>query len=247
MSRNSGGTWALVSGGSQGIGRATVDRLASEGIGGVVLDILEPSALPVNWSFYRVDFSSVDEILSTVAHLRTEDLNAGPPRLVVCAAGVNGSSPTAFDVDEFDWDRIIDINVKGVFFLAREAMAWMRDSGLGGRIISIASTLATASIRANPHYSISKAAVVQMTRVLALEGAVHGVQVNAISPGVVETAMTVPFRSDEAWTKERIPKIPAGRFALPEEIAEVICKIGLIETTYLTGQEIRVDGGFLLP
>lgn len=244
--------WAIVSGGSLGIGRATVERLAAEGLSGIVLDIAEPARLPDGWAYQRTDFSSVNDIVMSVSGLRRSRVRSTspisvPPRLVVCAAGVNSDSATAFDVRAADWDRIININLRGTFFLAREVMAWMRDAESGGRIITIASTLATASVRANPHYSISKAGVVQLTRVLALEGAVHGVQVNAISPGTVETGMTVPFRTDENWSKERLPKIPAKRFAMPEEIAEVICKIGLIETTYLTGEQILVDGGFLLP
>jgi NAD(P)-dependent dehydrogenase (short-subunit alcohol dehydrogenase family) len=235
---------AVVAGGSSGIGRATVALLARRGVRGTVLDRDPPShALPSDWAYVCLDLSDVAAIVRTV---RDVVLERGAPDLLVNAAGVNGTVPDAFTLDEHEWDRVHDVNLRGAFFLAREVMRTMRD-GTGGRIINVASQLGTAVIRPNPHYQIAKAGVIQMTRVLALEGAAHGVQVNVVSPGIVVTPMTERVMADGEWTEDRLARIPLGRFALPEEIAEVIVAVGLLHTPYMTGAEIVVDGGYLLP
>jgi len=235
---------AIVSGGSSGIGWATVARLAERGLVGVILDVIPPDALPPGWEHERVDLADAHAVQRSVSLLR-ERLPA--PRLLVSAAGLNGRASTAFDVDVEEWDRVLDVNLRGTFFLARDVLAWMRDGGRGGRIINVASQLASVVVPPNPHYQISKAGVLQLTRALALAGAPHDVQVNTVSPGIVSTPMTAQVRADAAWSADRLARIPAGRFAAPEEIAEVIAAIGLLETSYVTGTEIVVDGGYLLP
>jgi NAD(P)-dependent dehydrogenase (short-subunit alcohol dehydrogenase family) len=235
---------AIVSGGASGIGRATVALLAERGLRGVVLDVASPDTLPAGWEHAELDLADVPAVQRMVAQLR-ERLPA--PGLLVSAAGVNGRAPTAFDVDAEEWDRVLDVNLRGTFFLARDVLTWMRDGGRGGRILNVASQLASVVVEPNPHYQISKAGVLQMTRALALAGAAYDVQVNTISPGIVSTPMTEQVRTDATWTTDRLARIPAGRFAEPEEIAEVIAAVGLLETTYLTGTEIVVDGGYLLP
>jgi NAD(P)-dependent dehydrogenase (short-subunit alcohol dehydrogenase family) len=235
---------ALVSGGSSGIGRATVRLLAQRGLGGVVLDVSAPEELPQDWEHVALDLADVEALQDAVTGLRGR---LPAPRLLVNAAGVNGRAATPFEVDVEEWDRVLDVNLRGAFFLARDVLAWMRDEGQGGHIVNVASQLASVVVAPNPHYQISKAGVLQLTRALALAGAPHAVQVNTVSPGIVKTAMTERVMTDTDWTADRLARIPAGRFADPEEIAEVIVAIGLLGTSYLTGAEVVVDGGYLLP
>ena len=234
--------WAIVTGGASGIGRAVVQRLADHGMRGRVLDLAAPGDLPTGWDYAPLDIGDVTAVQRCTALLRASDQS---PRLLVNAAGVNGSAPSAFDVDGDEWDRVHAVNLRGMFFLARDVLDWMRQRD-GGMIINVASQLATAVVRPNPHYQIAKAGVLQLTRVLALEGAKDGICVNTVSPGIVATPMTDRVMQDPAWTADRLARIPVGRFALPEEIAEVIVAIGLLRTSYLTGAEVVVDGGYLL-
>jgi NAD(P)-dependent dehydrogenase (short-subunit alcohol dehydrogenase family) len=235
---------ALVSGGASGIGAATVRLLARRGLSGVTLDVREPDDLPPGWEHVSLDLSEVTGLQACVTALRGR---LPAPRLLVNAAGVNGRASSAFEVDVEEWDRVLDVNLRGTFFLARDVLAWMRDDARGGHIVNVASQLASVVVPPNPHYQISKAGVLQVTRALALAGAPHSVQVNTVSPGIVNTPMTEGVMSDASWTSDRLARIPAGRFAEPEEIAEVIVAVGLLETSYLTGTEIVVDGGYLLP
>ncbi len=241
-SRQPADGWALVAGGASGIGAATVRRLAGHGVHGVVLDRDPFPDDLAGWETHVVDLGDPQAIDDEIARLHDA---FSAPRLLVNAAGVNGSASSAYDVDSHEWDRVHAINLRGAFLLARDVLAWMRDDG-GGSIINVASQLATAVVRANPHYQVAKAGVLQVTRTLALEGAADGVSVNSVSPGIVTTPMTDRVMADPEWTRDRLARIPAGRFAHPEEVAEVIVAIGLLETSYLTGSEIVVDGGYLL-
>lgn len=235
---------AIVSGGSSGIGRATVDRLASLGMTGVVLDRASGPDLPDGWEHVTLDLTDVAAV-PTVVHALRERIPC--PHVVVAAAGANGTVPSAYDLTPEEWDRVIDINLRGTFFLTREIMRWQREAGRRGRIVTVASQLGTAVVRPNPHYQISKAGVIQLTRTLALEGAADGIVVNTVSPGIVVTPMTDRYVEDESWTRDRLGRIPLGRFAGPDEVAEVIVAIATLETDYMTGSEIVVDGGYLLP
>lgn len=236
--------WAIVSGGTSGIGRATVDRLAARGIHGVVLDRTTRGALPHGWEHVPLDLTNDTAIPAVIGQLRER---IPCPRILVTAAGANGSVPSIFDLTPPEWDRVIDTNLRGTFFLARDVMCWQKDEGENGRIVTVASQLATAVVRPNPHYQISKAGILQLTRVLALEGATCGIQVNAVSPGIVVTPMTERYVEDETWKHDRLGRIPLARFAEPDEIAEVIVAVAMLETSYMTGSEIVIDGGYLLP
>ena len=236
--------WAIVSGGTSGIGRATVDRLAARGVRGVVLDRTTRGVLPDGWEHVTLNLTDVTAITAVIDQLRGR---IPCPRILVTAAGANGSVSSIFDLTQPEWDRVIDTNLRGTFFLARDVMCWQKDEGKEGRIVTISSQLATAVVRPNPHYAISKAGILQLTRVLALEGATCGIRVNAVSPGIVVTPMTERYVQDETWKQDRLGRIPLARFAEPDEIAEVIVAVAMLETSYMTGSEIVIDGGYLLP
>lgn len=243
-SRNDERRYAIVSGGSSGIGRATVERLAALGMTGVVLDRTSVPDLPDGWEHVTLDLTDVATIPAVVLALRER---IPSPHVLVAAAGANGTVPSAYDLTPEEWDRVIDINLRGTFFLTREIMRWQREAGRRGRIVTVASQLGSVVVRPNPHYQISKAGVLQLTRTLALEGASDGIVVNAVSPGIVLTPMTERYVEDESWARDRLGRIPLGRFARPGEVAEVIVAIATLETDYMTGSEIVVDGGYLLP
>ena len=145
------------------------------------------------------------------------------------------------DMSDEDWDRIIHTNLSSVFYCCRAAIPHMV-SRQSGRIINISSMWGTSGASCEAAYSASKAGVDGLTKALAKELAPSGIPVNAVSFGVIDTAMNSQLSEDERLALEE--EIPMGRFASPEEAARLIYEIAL-SPTYLTGQIIRMDGGFL--
>jgi NAD(P)-dependent dehydrogenase (short-subunit alcohol dehydrogenase family) len=159
-------------------------------------------------------------------------------------AGVFVNAP-ALDLSEDDWDLMVDTNVKGAFFCARAAARAMR--ARGGRIVNISSALAGVAQEGYVCYGGTKAAVEQMTRVMALEWAGYGITVNAIAP----TTTATPERADRLSTPEAVrrarEKVPMGRYGQPEDLVGAAVYLASPASSFMTGQVLRIDGGFALP
>ena len=239
------GKVALVSGGSTGIGAAIVRRLAKEGahVGLGDIDqsagealVAEIAAAGGSAAFFALDVTQVDQWKAAV-----EALVASHNRLdiLVNNAGIYARTPLE-SIDEAEWAKLIDVNVKGVFLGAQAALPAMRQTG-GGSIINISST---AGLRGSvaTHYAASKGAVRLMSKSIASQCAGDGIRCNSVHPGPVDTAMghaAVPpdVRDD------RFNRIPLGRFARPEEIAGAVYFLASDDSTFVTGSELVVDGG----
>jgi 2-deoxy-D-gluconate 3-dehydrogenase len=148
------------------------------------------------------------------------------------------------DTEEDVWDRVIDTNLKGCYLCSRAAGRVMVEQGQGS-IINIASTMAFRALADRTAYSVSKAGVIMLTRVMARELGEHNVRVNAIAPGTVRTRMNEPWLDDPDATGAVLAKIPLGRIAEPEDLVGAALFLASDNARWITGNTIVVDGGFL--
>jgi NAD(P)-dependent dehydrogenase (short-subunit alcohol dehydrogenase family) len=164
--------------------------------------------------------------------------------ILINNAGVSGGS-RAVDLDEAEWDRVLDTNLKGVFLAAQAVAQGMRAAGKGGAIVNIASILGHRVAGSVSAYAASKAGVIQLTKALALEWAREGIRVNALCPGYIETDINRQFFASEAGL-QLIKRIPQRRLGKPEELDGALLLLASEAGSYMTGSTIEVDGGHLV-
>lgn len=182
--------------------------------------------------------------LSSIERAMADVLAAfGNLDVLVNNAGVPLTRP-AVDVTEAEWNAVIDVNLKGVFFMSQQMGRHRIAAGRGGAIVSIASTHGVIGIADRSIYGISKAGVSHMTRMLPIEWAAHGIRVNAVAPGTVETrSRAAVFAAHPQRRQFMIDRIPLRRFGTAEEMAGAVRYLASPEAAYITGQTILVDGG----
>lgn len=240
------GKCAIVTGASRGIGRATALRLAGEGARlvingtdeGRLVDLAESVREMGSEALVAVgDVSNAGTAQSAVA---IADREFGGADILVNNAGINLRAPSldmAFD----DWSRVLDINLNGTLHFCRALLPGMIERG-GGSIVNVSSTAAKRPHpNASPAYGASKAAVNYLTMHLAQEMAPHGIRVNAVCPGPVETDMS------RQWSAEYRAKVtnsvPLGRLGSPEDIAEIILFLASEQSGFVTGETVNANGG----
>jgi 3-oxoacyl-[acyl-carrier protein] reductase len=230
---------ALITGGARGIGRAIADRFVNEGASVVIADLDHiPGDDPMGCSKVHVDVADEASVKAMVAE--TLDLLGGIDILVHCA-GIH-KPLNLLETELADWQRILDINLTGTFLCNREAARVMVEQE-GGSIINIASVAAILPSVRTHAYATSKGGVVSFTRAIAGDLAVHGVRVNAIVPGPVETELMKANQPPEFHAKY-IARLPTGRYALPEEIAGTAVFLASEDAGNINGSMLTVDGGF---
>jgi 3-oxoacyl-[acyl-carrier protein] reductase len=244
------GKVALVTGAQQGIGRAIAvalardgadvgvnfldDASAAEGVAGEIRG-LGRRAVTVQGDVSRT--ASVESMVKTVVAA------LGPPDVLVNNAGVFPRA-SFLELQEREWDHVLGINLKGSFLCAQAVARALVAAGRPGAIVNISSS----AVRGDPrgvHYSSSKAGVVGLTRAMALALAPHRIRVNAIAPGLTDTAQP-RYGNTEEQIAERAREIPLGRIAQPEEIAKVAVFLASAEAGWITGELIHVNGGFYM-
>ena len=236
------GQAAIVTGAARGIGAATAARLAADGARVLLADKspeVMATAAALGAAGLTIDLAErgAGEALVKAA------LDAfGRLDILVNNAGIGGSKPLVESDDDLI-DRFIDINLKSVLRVTRAAIPHLARPG--GRIISLASTFGIAGYPGTTAYAVAKAGVAQMTRQLAGELGPEGILVNAVAPGVIETAMTTGHLGSDYYRKAVLEPTPLRRAGQPAEVAAVIAFLASADASYVSGQVIAIDGGWL--
>ncbi|UCH00307.1 MAG: glucose 1-dehydrogenase [Deltaproteobacteria bacterium] len=241
------GRVALVTGGSRGIGRASALGLARCGADVAVasrkLPNLEKVAEEIRGMGRRslavaAHVGRMDQVKNLVSKVEDE---FGRIDILVNNAAANPVMDDALDIEERAWDSIMNLNLKGLFFLSQAIARVMREKG-GGKIINITSVEGiTPGIL--PVYSISKAGVIMATKVMAKEWSKYNIRVNAIAPGLTKTRFSEALWNNPEILQDAISKTPMGRIADSEEMVGAIIYLASDVSSYVTGQVIAVDGG----
>ncbi len=242
------GKLVVITGGARGIGFAIAEKLAEEGARIIIADINRDQAEEAQAKLraagtechaYRVDVSKVDEIETFFTQLNTA---FGGIDILINNAGIQIRNPS-MDFLEKDWDLLMGINLKAVFFCSQQAARIMR--GKGGVIVNISSGTSTQTTPGRAPYVISKAGVNALTAVLAAEWAKENIRVNAVAPGWILTDMVKEgMRLGVVSNKQLMAAIPFKRLASTSEIADSVVYLASENSSYVTGQTLFVDGGW---
>jgi NAD(P)-dependent dehydrogenase (short-subunit alcohol dehydrogenase family) len=255
-----GGQTAIVTGAGRNIGRAIALELAGMGADVVVAEVDEASG---ERTAEEVRERGRRALALPTDVTRLADLQAMADRTVaewgridilVNNAGIHRSAYTA-DVTEDDWDRLLAVNAKGVFFASQAVLRHMVKARRGN-IISVASMAGKMGLKTSLVYGITKAAVISMTKSLAVAHAGDGIRANCVCPGIVETDMIFQIDREAGeklfglkpgeYLKQRVEQIPLGRIEAPEDVANVVGFLASGKSSYMTGQAINVTGGLVM-
>jgi 3-oxoacyl-[acyl-carrier protein] reductase len=250
------GQVAVITGGAQGIGRATALGLASNGAVPVIVDVAADAAVTTAAEVrerggqcltFEGDVSDLQRMEAVVAEVLA---SLGRIDILINNAGVN--SLHRVPIHEYtldDWHRIVQVDMTGLFVTSRAVIPAMLQ-GSGGRIVNVSSIAGLVPLRLQSAYVAAKAGVANLTRSMAAELGEHGIRVNAVAPGSTLTGPTEKlFYGDDAQSRDRaeslLAHIPLGRPGLPEEIANAILFLVAPESSYVTGAVLPVDGGWI--
>ncbi|MBN1979632.1 MAG: 2-dehydro-3-deoxy-D-gluconate 5-dehydrogenase KduD [Anaerolineae bacterium] len=243
------GKVALVTGAGRGLGQAMALGLAEAGanVAGLYrtnyeetqaqVEALGRRFLPVQCDLLEASVERLNEVVAQVV----EEL--GGLDILVNNAGIIRRAPI-LDFNEQDWDDVIQVNLKAVFFLSQAAARVMVERG-GGKIVHIASMLSFQGGILIPPYTAAKSGVAGLTRAMANELAAKGVNVNAIAPGYMATDNTAPLRADQQRSASILARIPAGRWGAPADLKGAVVFLSSAASDYVHGSIVPVDGGWL--
>jgi NAD(P)-dependent dehydrogenase (short-subunit alcohol dehydrogenase family) len=241
---------ALVTGGASGIGRATAVLLAQEGGKVVIVDVNASEGSKAEEEivtsggqaiFLEADVSVV---ANTERIVQEAVARYGRLDILVNNAGIM-LEKSAVDTTEADWDRIVGVNLKGIFFCAKNAILQFRRQGSGGNIVNMASVNSFYAEGGIAAYAMTKGGIAQLTRALAIDHSAEGIRVNAICPGWIETPMNAAFFQSGPDIREKAQKLAAiGRIGTPQDIAQGVLYLVSEAASFVTGSLVTIDGGF---
>ncbi|MFE5868182.1 3-oxoacyl-ACP reductase FabG [Streptomyces roseifaciens] len=237
---------ALVTGGSRGIGRAVVTRLAEDGHDVAfcyrshsdAAEAAAKAALAAGARVYarQADVADADAAREFVTAAVRE---LGPPGAVVTCAGITRDRPLALMADE-EWREVIETNLHGTYNICRAAVFPLMKRRKGA-IVTLSSIAGVSGSATQTNYSASKAGIIGFTRSLAKEAGRYGIRANVVAPGLIATDMTASL--PEAVTKRHLEQIPLGRAGAPEEVADLVAYLVSDRASYITGQVVEINGG----
>lgn len=244
----------VITGGAMGIGKAAARAVCEEGGKVAVCDmneekgwetVRELSALDFKARFYKMNVSDENEVRETFEKIKGD---MGNIYGLVNNAGILGVNKRTHEISEEEWDRVINTNMKGVFICTKHAIPHMLENG-GGSIVNLSSVYGIVGNTDTPPYHASKGAIRIMSKVDALSYARKNIRVNSLHPGFVETPMVLTdyarSTADPKMTIEGISRLhPMGRLGKPEEIADGIVFLLSNKSSFMTGSELVVDGGY---
>ncbi len=241
---------AFISGGARGMGACEARLFAAEGAMVAIGDVLEEEGLRLaaeigeaggECIFLPLDVTSQAQWESAIA---AAVLKFGRLDILVNNAGVGARNMLVENTSVEDWDQVMDINAKGVFLGTRAAIPEMRKAG-GGSIINISSQLGLVGVdNSSPQYQASKGAVRLLTKSTAIQYAAESIRANSVHPGPIVTPMTEAGRADAQRHQVTIERIPLGRYGEPEEVANGVLFLASDESSFMTGSELVIDGGW---
>ncbi|MQF69431.1 glucose 1-dehydrogenase [SAR202 cluster bacterium AD-804-J14_MRT_500m] len=239
---------ALITGGARGMGAVEAELFSKEGAVVIIGDVLsegKETAAKINQEngrahYLHLDVTSADsweqainEIVSLFGRLDILVNNAGILRRALIE-----------DATEEMWDKVLDINAKGVWLGTKAVMPEMRKSG-GGSIVNISSMASHAARSGSSIYGASKGAVRIFTKSTAIEGARDGIRANSVHPGIIDTLMIADMLSDENYRQKQLDRIPLARLGTSQDVANAVLYLASDESSYVTGAELAIDGGLL--
>ena len=240
---------AIVTGAARGLGQGMAAGLAQAGADIVGVDVISPLSETRDliekagrrFVDVQADLSTTNDIPRI---LETAKAELGGFDILVNNAGIIRRHPaTEFPVEE--WDAVINVNQRTLFFLTQAFGKALIDAGKPGKVISVCSMLSFSGGILVAPYTASKSAVAGITRLLGNEWAPHGINVNGIAPGYMATDNTAPLRADETRNREILSRVPMDRWGTPEDLQGAVVFLASSASDYITGTIIRVDGGWL--
>ena len=241
---------AIVTGGAGGIGRAVCEAMAAEGASVVVADISATGAEEVATVIQELGGAAIGCAADVSERADVEALVAAAesafavPSIVFHSAGItNAGGPTGLlELADTDWDRIIDVNLRGTFLVSQVVARRLVLSGEGGSIITVSSIGAQRPMFGSPAYHTTKAGVSGLTRALAVNLAHHGIRANGIAPGYIATPMMQDVMSEDQ-EETLLSRVPMARLGVPADLTGAAVFLASDESSYITGQILGVDGG----
>lgn len=243
---------AIVTGGASGIGRAIALKLSKEGANIVIADVEKEPALydePTNElieekqgnaKFIQTDISDKESVRDMVYEAAE---TYGSIDILVNNAGIHGGG-SIHETEEDEWDQIQEVNLKGVYLCSKYVIEHMLEEEIQGDIVNIGSIAGLVGFAENSPYSASKGGVVELTRSMAVDYGPKGINVNAVDPGVIETAMTKEMLEDENQRKVFEQNTLTPRLGKPEDIANAVAFLASNESNFINGENLVVDGGW---
>lgn len=246
------GRTAIVTGGSSGIGRGICLKLAEEGANVVVADVRSEPQLDESPTHEKIqemggeaEFIETDvsdeESVKDMVYQSAERF--GKIDILVNNAGVHHSASVSDETEE-GWDQILDVNLKGTFLCSKHVLQHMLEEDIEGDIVNIGSIAGLVGYGQSAAYCASKGGVVELTREMALDYGAEGINVNAVDPGVIKTAMTKDMREDDETRQFMEQNTVTPRLGEPEDIANAVTFLASGESDFITGENLVVDGGW---
>ena len=251
MSKRLEGRVAIVTGGSRGIGACIARAFAREGASVVLASRKQPgvdeAAAAINQDYPNTAWGRACHIGKAEAVAELVDWTTteiGMPTVLVNNAATNPYFGPLLNVESWAWDKTFEVNLKGYFETTRQVVQGLVRTNTSGSIINVASVVGLCAAPMQGVYGMTKAAIISMTKTLAIELGAADIRVNAIAPGLVDTRLASLITSTVDMSKLFTERTAMKRIAKPEEIAEIAVYLGSDESSYVTGQTICVDGGY---